>query len=82
MTATGREDARKQEAALPPLITMDISLRMEVAKAAKLLVTQKGLEAALKTTTCEKSSARRARSRRRLQFWTAIASEIEALSGR
>jgi uncharacterized protein VirK/YbjX len=61
---------------------------MEVAKAAKLLVTQQGLEAALKTAACEKSSAKRARNRRRFQFWTAIAAEIEArtrddgLSGR
>jgi hypothetical protein len=51
---------------------------MEVAKAAQLLMTRYGREAALKTAASEKLSACRARSRRRFEFWAAIVSEIEA----
>jgi hypothetical protein len=53
---------------------------MEVVGAAELLMTRYRPEAALKTVATEKSSARRARSRRRFQFWAAIASEIKVRS--
>ena len=49
---------------------------MDAAKAAELLMTRYGPGAALKAAATEKSSA----SRRRFQFWAAIASEIEARS--
>ena len=62
--------------ALTPVNTTDVSLRMDVTQAARVLVTRHGMEVALKTAAHEKSSARRARSRRRFEFWTAIAAEI------
>ena len=68
------------EAALTPVSTTKISIRMEVVRAAELLMMRYGREAALKTAATEKSSARHACSRRRFQFWAAIASEIEARS--
>jgi hypothetical protein len=53
---------------------------MEVAKAAELLIARYGQAAALKRAASEKLDARRARSRRRFQFWMAIAMEIQVRS--
>jgi hypothetical protein len=63
-----------------PVDRIVISPKMEVPRAAQLLVTRHGLEVAVKSAANEKSNARRARNRERFEFWAAIAVEIEARS--
>ena len=55
-----------------------ISPHRDVGAFVHHLLTTTDAKTALKKVASEKASARRARSRRRWQFWTAIAAEIEA----
>lgn len=57
-----------------------ISPSRDVSAFARQLLEGADAKTALKKVASEKASARRARSRKRWQFWTAIAAEIEARS--
>jgi len=59
-----------------------ISPNRDVAAVARQLLMNADAKTALKKVASEKASARRARSRKRWQFWTAIAAEIEARASR
>ena len=54
-----------------------ISLRRNVSEVADQLLHDHGPKVALRRTVLERAGARRARSRRRYQFWLAISEAIE-----
>jgi hypothetical protein len=56
-----------------------IGPRPDVEDAIESLVRQRGQEAALKLARAGLRQARRARSRKRFEFWTAVAIQIEAI---
>lgn len=58
----------------------EISLRMGASESADLLVRRYGADAARRKAVCERGIARRARSRKRFQFWAAVAEQIEVVN--
>jgi hypothetical protein len=56
-----------------------ISRRMDVDDAIEALRRQCGQDAALKLARAGMQHARRARSRKRFEFWTAVAAQIGAM---
>jgi hypothetical protein len=76
-TAIRSAERDKQESAVTQIVMRGISPKMGVDEAANFLVTQLGLDAALKAAVGERSNARRARCRRRFQFWAKITLKIE-----